>query len=298
MRDVRQAIAHQDNEPRLIREICETLTVSYIFHAAWIVLTPEHTDAQVFAVSGNDETGVVFAAYIKRGRMPECIGTLHDAQVFRDTPCSELHECPLIHECRAFAVAVAPLEFRDTRFGAIGLLVQPDIRRDADTRCLIVELVALISLALHNLKTEGTLRRYESAFDAIAERLAPFVNPKTEGPIQDRLASSFVGPDAGRTVYSKAGLIIDFRKRTVTLHGRELELPKNEYSLISYLAGNAGVVLDAREILRNVRGDDSREKLSVLRTTISRLRKKLGDDVKNPVFISGRYGMGYTMKVQ
>jgi DNA-binding response OmpR family regulator len=58
------------------------------------------------------------------------------------------------------------------------------------------------------------------------------------------------------------------------------------------------VVLGAREILRNVWGDHSREKLSVLRTTISRLRKKLGDDVKNPVFISGRYGMGYTMKVQ
>jgi two-component system KDP operon response regulator KdpE len=88
-------------------------------------------------------------------------------------------------------------------------------------------------------------------------------------------------------------LTIDLERRAVHLSGTELHLTPTEYSLLKYLATNAGKVLTHPMILRAVWGADYGEDTHVLRTYINQLREKLGDDPAAPRYIRTDPGVGY-----
>jgi two-component system KDP operon response regulator KdpE len=96
-----------------------------------------------------------------------------------------------------------------------------------------------------------------------------------------------------QAVVSAGGLTIDFERRVVTLDGREVHLTPNEYSLLKYLALNAGKVLTHAMILREVWGAEYVDDTHVLRTCVNQLRAKLGDDPAAPRFIRTDPGVGY-----
>jgi two-component system KDP operon response regulator KdpE len=88
-------------------------------------------------------------------------------------------------------------------------------------------------------------------------------------------------------------LFLDPERRFVTLDGVELHLTPTEYSLLLYLAGNAGKVLTHPMILRAVWGNEYAQDTHVLRTYINQLRAKLRDDPTSPRFIRTDPGVGY-----
>lgn len=88
---------------------------------------------------------------------------------------------------------------------------------------------------------------------------------------------------------------IDFARHRVTLGAQEVNLTATEYTLLSYLARNAGRVLTLDQILEKVWGEDYVGESHLLQVNITRLRKKLGDDAKTPRYIFTRPGIGYTM---
>ncbi|MEX1254063.1 MAG: response regulator transcription factor [Dehalococcoidia bacterium] len=92
---------------------------------------------------------------------------------------------------------------------------------------------------------------------------------------------------------SSGGLTIDFERRLVTLDGREVHLTPTEYSLLKYLAFNAGKVLTHTMILREVWGADYVSDTHVLRTCVNQLRSKLNDDAGSPRYIRTDPGVGY-----
>jgi two-component system KDP operon response regulator KdpE len=92
---------------------------------------------------------------------------------------------------------------------------------------------------------------------------------------------------------SSGGLTLDFERRLVTLNGREVHLTPTEYSLLKYLALNAGKVLTHAMILREVWGADYVSDTHVLRTCVNQLRSKLHDDAGSPRFIRTDPGVGY-----
>jgi two-component system KDP operon response regulator KdpE len=94
-------------------------------------------------------------------------------------------------------------------------------------------------------------------------------------------------------VLSAGELTIDFERRLVTLDGREVRLTPTEYSLLKYLALNAGKVLTHAMTLREVWGADYVDDTHVLRTCVNQLRTKLGDDPAAPRFIRTDPGIGY-----
>lgn len=94
-------------------------------------------------------------------------------------------------------------------------------------------------------------------------------------------------------VISLDGLEIDLERRTVTLDGAEVRLTPTEYSLLKYLAINAGKVLTHGMILREVWGAEYSDDTHVLRTCINQLRSKLRDDPAAPRFIRTDAGVGY-----
>lgn len=90
-----------------------------------------------------------------------------------------------------------------------------------------------------------------------------------------------------------SGLTLDLERRNVRVDGREVRLTPTEYSLLKYLAVNAGRVVTHPMILRSVWGEEYAQDSHSLRTYINQLRAKLGDDASSPRFIRTEPGVGY-----
>ena len=88
-------------------------------------------------------------------------------------------------------------------------------------------------------------------------------------------------------------LVIDLERRVVTRAGADVRLTPTEYSLLKYLATNAGRVLTRAMILREVWGAEYASSAHVLRTYINQLRAKLEDDPSHPEIIRTDPGVGY-----
>ena len=97
---------------------------------------------------------------------------------------------------------------------------------------------------------------------------------------------------AGQKVIEVGDLRIDLEARLVSLAGREVNLTPTEYSLLKYLATNAGKVLTHPMILRAVWGA-AYEDTAVLRTCVNQLRTKLEDNPSDPRFIRTEPRIGY-----
>jgi len=88
-------------------------------------------------------------------------------------------------------------------------------------------------------------------------------------------------------------LTMDFAGRKIQLDGEPVILTTNEFTALALLVKNAGRVMDRDEILQTLRGMDSDAFNRSVDITMSRLRQKLKDDPKDPVFIKTVWGAGY-----
>lgn len=105
-----------------------------------------------------------------------------------------------------------------------------------------------------------------------------------------------LAPDEKRKTYEEISfndLTINFRKRLVTLKGEEVLLTRIEWLLLSELAQNAGNLMLSSDLLTRVWGLEYRDDVQILRTWISRLRKKLESEPGNPTLIRTIPKTGY-----
>ena len=75
------------------------------------------------------------------------------------------------------------------------------------------------------------------------------------------------------------GLTIDLAPHRVTRNGDELHLSKTEYELLRVLASNRGRLMTHRSLLTEVWGPGYASDTQVLRTTVARLRSRVGKDL-------------------
>ena len=95
--------------------------------------------------------------------------------------------------------------------------------------------------------------------------------------------------------YVLGDLTIDYAERRVTLAGHPLPLIAMEYRLLAELSANAGRVLTYGHLLERVWGEKSSGDVRPMRTIVSKLRRKLGDDADNPTYIFTEPRVGYRM---
>ena len=95
--------------------------------------------------------------------------------------------------------------------------------------------------------------------------------------------------------YVVGDLTIDYAERSVTLRGAPVSLPAIEYRLLVELSANAGRVLTYEQLLRRVWGSEGGADVRPMRTAISAIRRKLGDDADNPAYIFTELRVGYRM---
>ena len=95
--------------------------------------------------------------------------------------------------------------------------------------------------------------------------------------------------------YAYSDLYIDYAERRVTFAGRVVELRAKEYQLLYELSVNAGRVVTHDELLRRIWGAKRPNNLRALRTHLSQIRSKIGEDASNPIYIFAEPRVGYRM---
>ncbi len=95
--------------------------------------------------------------------------------------------------------------------------------------------------------------------------------------------------------YVRGDLTVDYSGRRVVLAGRPLHLTPNEYGVLAELSANAGRLVTYERLLNRVWGEKNDGDVRTLRTTIGRLRRKLGDDADTPTYIFNEPRVGYRM---
>ena len=95
--------------------------------------------------------------------------------------------------------------------------------------------------------------------------------------------------------YTIGDLTIDYANRTVTLAGRPVQLVAMEFRMLAELSANAGRVLTYEHLLERLWSEKTNDDLRPMRTIVSKLRRKLGDDADNPTYIFTEARVGYRM---
>ena len=98
-----------------------------------------------------------------------------------------------------------------------------------------------------------------------------------------------------RKPYRFEDVSVDYDTRTVAVSGRTVQLTATEYRLLFELTTNAGLVLTHDQILQRIWGTEYSGEGQLVRVFIGNLRRKLGDDARDPRYIFTVPRVGYRM---
>jgi len=90
-------------------------------------------------------------------------------------------------------------------------------------------------------------------------------------------------------------LVVDSQARAVTLDGETINISTNEFDLLWILAKHAGQVVARSELMMPLRGYEYDGFDRTVDLRISKLRKKLRDNTKQPFRIKTVWGRGYLL---
>jgi DNA-binding response OmpR family regulator len=90
-------------------------------------------------------------------------------------------------------------------------------------------------------------------------------------------------------------LRLDLDRREARLHESVLDLTTTEFEILRTLVAQAGRVVPRERLMSMSRGDEFAAFDRSVDVHISHLRRKLGDDPKEPVYIKTVRGVGYVM---
>jgi len=151
-----------------------------------------------------------------------------------------------------------------------------------DTKVIIMTGYASLDSAIEAFRSD--------AWDYLVK---PFSLPELRQRVREALS---YGADAG-PLLSYLDLCIDVRARRVWVDEREAELTRQEFDLLTYLLSHKGGTVSWQELLEKVWGYDAptKERVSIVRSCMHRLREKIEDDPRHPRYIVNRWGEGYRL---
>lgn len=102
-------------------------------------------------------------------------------------------------------------------------------------------------------------------------------------------------PDPNMERLSAGGVVIEVSSRSAEIDGRPLDLTGLEFDILLALVRRAGRVIPRSRLLSEAGRNDVIVGERTVDVHISRLRKKIGDDPKNPQRIRTVRGVGYVL---
>lgn len=91
-------------------------------------------------------------------------------------------------------------------------------------------------------------------------------------------------------------ITVNLRNHMVVVDGKEITLTRIEWLLISELTRNAGKLMQYGDLLTRVWGPEYRDDVQILRTWVSRLRRKIERDGDQGIIIRTVPKIGYMME--
>jgi DNA-binding response OmpR family regulator/signal transduction histidine kinase len=101
--------------------------------------------------------------------------------------------------------------------------------------------------------------------------------------------------EAQNTLFSSGDLEIDFVQRQVRVAGRDVQLSRTEYKLLTVLAQHAGMVMTHELLLEKVWGPGYNREMDFIWVYIRRVRRKVEPDPSQPHYILTVPGVGYKL---
>lgn len=98
--------------------------------------------------------------------------------------------------------------------------------------------------------------------------------------------------------YNDGYLSIDLHRRHVHVNGRKVHLTPTEFKLLAVLLESAGRVVNQRDLLEQVWGQEYVDDVYYPRVYISQLRRKIEPDAANPTYILTEHRIGYRFEKQ
>jgi DNA-binding response OmpR family regulator len=102
--------------------------------------------------------------------------------------------------------------------------------------------------------------------------------------------------DDGEEVIDHGELVIDVPRRTVTAHGKAVQLTFVEFELLRLLAASPGRVFSRRQLLERLRGGADYREPRTIDVHVRHLREKIERDAREPELILTVRGVGYRFR--
>ena len=169
--------------------------------------------------------------------------------------------------------------------GTDGIALMEEILKTADVP------VIFISAYGHD---DAIARAFDSgASDYIVKPFSPTqLAARIRATLRRRTSSSLPVP---KEPFEMGALKIEYTARAVQLADRPVRLTKIEYRLLADLSMNAGKTVPYEDLQKRVWRNWSLDDLRSLRSAVKNLRRKLGDDTRNPTYIFTESGIGYRL---
>ncbi len=103
------------------------------------------------------------------------------------------------------------------------------------------------------------------------------------------------GPSEPNLPLSAGPITVDPDRRLALFRGQPVDLTTTEFEILRTLVANAGRVIPREKLMELARGEDFAAFERSVDVHVSHIRRKLGDDSKNPVYVKTVRGVGYTV---
>lgn len=104
-----------------------------------------------------------------------------------------------------------------------------------------------------------------------------------------------MGEDLPDGKFTRGDLTVDFKKRIVTVDGKDVHLTQNEFKIVTLICKHVGQVLTYSYILNQVWGQFAQNDRQILRVNMANIRRKIEKNPAEPKYILTEVGVGYRM---
>jgi DNA-binding response OmpR family regulator len=88
-------------------------------------------------------------------------------------------------------------------------------------------------------------------------------------------------------------LVVDGERREVLIAGRAVELTRTEFDILATMAAHPGRVFTRLQLLEAASGVAYEGYERTMDAHIKNIRRKIGDDPRNPAYVHTVFGVGY-----
>lgn len=125
----------------------------------------------------------------------------------------------------------------------------------------------------------------------------PFSPRELVARVKTVLRRTSPADNASESPLEHAGLLVDPRSRSVSVHGGPVALTAKEFDLLWFLMRHPRQVFKREQLLNNVWGYEFYGDESTVTVHVRRLREKLEPNPSKPMYVQTVWGVGYKFEV-